>query len=384
MAELNVHLPSDDTDMDSPIFHPFPRLPTELRLQIWEAVCVESTPTSRGLQYIDVRNGWAKPIPHTENRSAYLIDGGLWKACRESRKVISRRSQFSDWLRIKRRAMDERKHFRRYNPPGQSGFNPDGLDGKDLPHPAIVNTCEGEEDCQMFVRPSRDIFCIQVKDWKDLVDEELSPDIYMSFLHLGPTSDEYHPGLRLHELRIKNIALEFDESWLGYLPESISLLSSERSEKGYFAYLLQQSNWRTERGITVWIIDSEAKWSRLYAKNNTVYRDWDAEYVEIGWSDVINYAPHEAPATACVFMKNAEYYMWDAGGRPRNRYGVAPKDVFKLLVRRDNEVDDDPRLHNCWYSDLGWIVDENDYSDWTLGYDEDLDRDEWLIEQEFV
>lgn len=55
--------------------------------------------------------------------------------------------------------MDEYKSFKSYDLPGQSEFNPDGGSGGDYPHPAIIDTFEGEED-RMLVRPGSDIFCL--------------------------------------------------------------------------------------------------------------------------------------------------------------------------------------------------------------------------------
>ena len=116
MAALDVYPPSDRTNMSLSVFHPFTRLRTEMRWRIWTAACLESTPTSCGLQYIDVKYGWAEPIPSPNNRSAYLIDHGLWKACRESRQVICQHPEFHGWLEVQKRTIDEDKCFKDYGP----------------------------------------------------------------------------------------------------------------------------------------------------------------------------------------------------------------------------------------------------------------------------
>ncbi|RKL15077.1 hypothetical protein BFJ70_g15540 [Fusarium oxysporum] len=66
--------------MSSPNFHPFPRLPTEIQLQIWKATCIISA------------------IPDM-NLMTYMWDGGLRGACKLSREVITEEI-YSMWLRL--------------------------------------------------------------------------------------------------------------------------------------------------------------------------------------------------------------------------------------------------------------------------------------------
>ncbi|KAJ4055530.1 hypothetical protein NW756_003334 [Fusarium oxysporum] len=110
--------------MSSPTFHPVPRLPAEIQLQIWKAACIISSfpgyesYKQAGLHYVNVDtvktggrdrltlralnnkqgpNG-DEEIPNN-NRSAYMWDGGLWGACRLSREVITEEIYFM-WLRL--------------------------------------------------------------------------------------------------------------------------------------------------------------------------------------------------------------------------------------------------------------------------------------------
>jgi len=105
--------------MSSPTFHPVPRLPAEIQLQIWKAACIISSfpgyesYEQAGLHYVNVDtvktggrdrltlralnnkqgpNG-DEEIPNN-NRSAYMWDGGLWGACRLSREVITEEIYF--------------------------------------------------------------------------------------------------------------------------------------------------------------------------------------------------------------------------------------------------------------------------------------------------
>ncbi|KAI0156429.1 hypothetical protein GGR57DRAFT_511386 [Xylariaceae sp. FL1272] len=99
--------------MDSHTFHPFPRLPAELRLMIWEAALHPHEPSAQFFSLANKRynrceedlymgvaakEGSDLAAPRcrqtgelswtTNNRSAYMIDHGLWTASKESRAVM--------------------------------------------------------------------------------------------------------------------------------------------------------------------------------------------------------------------------------------------------------------------------------------------------------
>ncbi|KAF5581151.1 tetracycline resistance [Fusarium pseudocircinatum] len=108
------------------VFHLFPNLPTELRLKIWKSACFPYATNQRGIHYIDLASigddlrSWIglptkapmemKALHHDfstshsgqrvvgrANRSAYMWDAGLWKACKESREIISTPFQLKLW-----------------------------------------------------------------------------------------------------------------------------------------------------------------------------------------------------------------------------------------------------------------------------------------------
>ncbi|KAJ4007462.1 hypothetical protein NW752_007555 [Fusarium irregulare] len=363
MAALDANPPSDRTEMSLSVFHPFTRLPTEMRWKVWKAACLESTRTSHGLQYIDVKYGWAKPIPYNQNRSAYLFGHGLWKACRESRQVLCQQWEFYGWLEIQKRAIDEDKCFKDYGPPGKSRFHPDILGVKEYPHPAIIDLCGCGEDCRMLVRPGRDIFCLKIENW----ERSLSPNIYMSFLYITTHTTHTMQKLRQH-IPVKKFALEFDKSWIANLPSSMDSMSKEASARGYLAYLLEETSSGNMLGRDLWIIDKDAKWSRAVGEHDRVYRDYDAEYIEAHWSNVVNYKGYVVPPTASQFMKDLE----DIDGGLWNSGGLKPKNIVRLLVRRDNQVND-PRLGNAWRDGFGWHIEKHDNWDWQLDSDDDRD-----------
>ena len=120
------------------MFTLFPKLPTELRCIIWALAIRPEQPNAHfftvfkssnddewsllsqhSISHPSRRSSLAAPeIPTTNdgsqqrqfswvqgNRSAYMIDRGLWTACRESREVIERRFRVAEWD-IKRGAMN--------------------------------------------------------------------------------------------------------------------------------------------------------------------------------------------------------------------------------------------------------------------------------------
>jgi hypothetical protein len=137
-----------NSTMASPSFHPFPKLPAELRLQIWNDACVVRHLNHHGLHYIDVGRlvdgmslfAFHPQYGHTSVTSACLMDNGLWTACKESRDVIK------GWLD----AVGQGK------PSHRASFT--------------IRGSEGEPYAYCTVNPWQDIFCIQASDWCVLHD----------------------------------------------------------------------------------------------------------------------------------------------------------------------------------------------------------------------
>ncbi|KAJ4126972.1 hypothetical protein NW768_008593 [Fusarium equiseti] len=358
------------------IFHPFDRLPVEVRLQIWESACFATTTSERCLQYVTVKDRRVIPLPchwrqsqvetslDEKNKSAYLIDGGLWRACKESRKVIAQYSRYYDWLRIQEMAVQRNLYF--------STFSADWAGGEDAVHPALIETCEGEEECCMLVYPARDIFCIKADNWKALQHDE--PDKFeleMSFIRKR-YKDELIPPL-WSELSVNNIALEFDRSWLESIPDYLREVKEEYSSRGYFGYLLFKHAMDTLSINGLWIIDKEAKWfDRHYEQHDTVYRDSDTEYVEVEWSAVIHLQSDEILANSSDFMYWVDDWLQEYWHNYADLNAPEPKEIFRLLVRRGNEVQD-PRIGRdsgavTDVEGFGWVVFDID------GADGDLDE----------
>ena len=121
--------------MKKPTFHPFPRLPTELRLEIWRHAIRPFSDHRGGIQqftvvtgkrnskdYVIVSHGSeltrrAITVPGVSNRSAYLWDAGLLTACHESRNALHSVTITLD----EQSRLREIKHLPDWQHSGQSG-----------------------------------------------------------------------------------------------------------------------------------------------------------------------------------------------------------------------------------------------------------------------
>ncbi|RGP71622.1 hypothetical protein FLONG3_7057 [Fusarium longipes] len=314
--------------MAPPHFHQFPRLPAELRLQIWETACSTYGTSYPNLQYVNIQDGEVSSIPWSKgkgNKSAYLIDGGLWRACKEPRQVIARHSHFDYWLRIQRKSFGNNGLLR-------SSIT-DNSGGYEAGQPAIIDASKTEEECRVLVYPASDIFCIQMDDWQTLKsdhsDDPSSQDdvyIYMSSLRC-----ESH----LRDLKTKNIAFEYDSSWLTDMPRSrYDCMLRETSARSCLVYLFyEKANPLSMRGVDIWIVDNEAKWFKDPSQQHeTVYRDCDSEYIEIKWRDCADRWGDGPDVSAYAFEKIVRNMY------PHNGLSRPTRHLFKLLVRRHNEV----------------------------------------------
>ena len=137
---------------------------------------------------------------------------------------------------------------------------------------------------------------------------------------------------------VRNIAVQFDESWLEDIPSSFLSLKDDNSGRGFFASLFLKHRWTLGNLDSLWIIDKEARWCEGTSQNyDTLYQDGDTEYVEVRWSQIIQLRPGRLAASA--FMEEINDYLidypgWDGGFPPGDR---SPQDVFKLLVHYYNK-----------------------------------------------
>ncbi|EXA35283.1 hypothetical protein FOVG_13376 [Fusarium oxysporum f. sp. pisi HDV247] len=230
--------------MSSPTFHPVPRLPAEIQLQIWKAACIISSfpgyesYKQAGLHYVNVDtvktggrdrltlralnnkqgpNG-DEEIPNN-NRSAYMWDGGLWGACRLSREVITEEIYFM-WLRL---------------PDYSHGY---------LGRPAILT------------------------NWKSLPQH---------FEHWS-TSLPFFDPLSSSIIPVCTLAIEFDSSWIVDLPETLEELKAENSARDLVATWIEgvASGWVRAPQLT--LIDKSTLLVQKSRGYGPIYHDCDGNY----------------------------------------------------------------------------------------------------------
>ncbi len=208
--------------MEDRTFHPFPRQPKELRDVIWALAIRPDGPSAHFFTVFDcakdaewsvlsqysIRHPYrrkcvlAAPARRTSdhhsqkeeqqqqqeqqfswvqgNRSGYLIDSGLWTACRESRAAVERRFKVADWD-IKREELLHRR--------GDWTF-PDA--------PATVSfTSNGEWQC-CLTHPRTDLFFLQpfnveTADWECL-DSSVPIFSTVEKFSVGHVAIDYDPG----------------------------------------------------------------------------------------------------------------------------------------------------------------------------------------------
>ncbi|KAF5233589.1 hypothetical protein FANTH_12505 [Fusarium anthophilum] len=231
-------------------FHPFPRLPTELRLQIWIQACVSYQPGDYGIHYIDIEPSFTQSIPSSspsctltarladgDKNSACLRNGGLWTACKESRDVML---QYSS------------------------------VDGHSC---ARISIRENGKDWDAPVHPTNDIFCIKSRTWNTLGNHAEGWQIQIPDLSPG--------GSRT--TNIQNIAFEFDESWNKDLPKSYYDLMSETSARGFLSRLLYNGFLNDSTTPQIWIIVKNAQWTidPYRPRPTKPLQDYDTEYVPV-------------------------------------------------------------------------------------------------------
>jgi len=360
--------------MDTSSFHKFPQLPTELRLQIWETACSQVITTYYycGLQYVDIYHRQAI-VPtqgslQKKNRSAYMLDSRLWKACKESKEVIAKHTELNRDVVIREQTLDElaqsTRRIERSGRPSEK-YTADWTKPKGIYRECPVLLRSSDEECYTFVHPDVDVFCIQVDNWLALQHDEMPWPLIELSVRRRPHK-AYPPNI------VTKIALLYDPSWATDLPNPLYNLPYEDSARGYLAYLIQQrlSDAVRYSGSELYIIDKEAKWFCLPPdpfKRRVLYWDCDAEYIEARWSQIVpRYNSFDrVDAAGFIYkldtlvqrMHEVTYvygpklpYPWFSGNDD------PLSTTIKLLVRRDNQVKHTTLDCQTTCHRIGWCV----------------------------
>ncbi|KAI0137932.1 hypothetical protein F4776DRAFT_670900 [Hypoxylon sp. NC0597] len=321
-------------------FHPFCRLPPELRYMIWELAIRPNHPgahflTIYGVQevkrlsdeyiirsscrlwhsylvtapkwvprYIDANlNGRLGEDVITSwicnNPSAYLIDGSLWTTCRESRLVIKRQFNIQKWKTVQEESMV----------------------------PSTGYLADYDSTYRYFVAfPQQDLFCVQPHNFQNTNHGMIENGFSMILSYYGFNA-------------VKNIAFEFDPAW-----------ETSQQSPGYaqldmtdYFYRGLPLNYEFE---TVWFIDYSIKRrhhvptkKQAERSDGTVFYGSDCRFVEVARDDLKDY-PWEGVLdaqgdglTSCFkFLKELELRIQNAWfyGRRENpvKLGVLACEYF--------------------------------------------------------
>ncbi|KAF5534181.1 hypothetical protein FMEXI_11427 [Fusarium mexicanum] len=250
--------------MDTTTFHPFPRLPYELREQIWQDACFQLAERRRNIYYVymdENRNIWPRDYDwKTDDPSnrfgytwhSYIWHVGLWTACRESNYAVREFEDLYFGLPRPRRCMRV--------------VSPQKCDS--LPRDQVIDLTE-------------DICCINTDSWGSL----LRPWEPIS-LH----TDDPRPRKQLKKPR--NIGVKFDPSWEEELQKAVentcfdTVLRDFSPPLAFMIRLLFEVAREVFRGRSkVMLIDDESEWQSFDTEGHGGCRIFDIgqEYVELGY-----------------------------------------------------------------------------------------------------
>ncbi|KAH7215760.1 hypothetical protein DER44DRAFT_856458 [Fusarium oxysporum] len=224
--------------MSSRTFHPFPKLPIELRLKIWKTSCFPFADHEHGLHYIDlaslsdsklpvVEYGKGEPMKMTAldpdfktspeiqastdhaNRSAYMWSVGLWKACLGPLDVDE---SLSKACQLYPRYVKFLSDTEGEDMSGTGSDDRDAVHDRKLRLPTCLFPRNKDHGDRFMVMPIRHVFCIKNTGLSSLPVSLRAP--------------------RLHVPHSFNLALEFHSSWNDELPRTWRQLKVEDSPRG--------------------------------------------------------------------------------------------------------------------------------------------------------
>ncbi|KAK2686404.1 hypothetical protein QWA68_014539 [Fusarium oxysporum] len=302
--------------MPSP-FRPLTKLPIELRLQIGMLLVFHPRHTT------------------------VVYNGGLWRACKESREVILKHAHIDDLLRA------QEQYFIKY----RSGeeYQADWPGGEEAVHLAILTIAEGNQEWHLVAYPARDVSLRQDRSWKYIYRYPYNPPLHIP-------ANVY--GTELWRI-IKDFAIEFDQSWSINRPGNIYDLSEENSARGYLEKLLfDRAHHRNFDGLeNIWLIDKGAMWSRhphqYYCTSDAeelqeaptpehqivaVYRGCDTEYVEVSLEQCSHKTADGMAPSSKGFVEKLGLESNFVALPPLAQMRSSPKKDSATLARRSVEV----------------------------------------------
>ncbi|CVL06615.1 uncharacterized protein FMAN_11774 [Fusarium mangiferae] len=312
--------------MDTTTFHSFPRLPFELREQIWQDTCLPLRPRERrrNIHYLymdESRNIWPRDYDWKTDdpRSrcgytwhTYIWHVGLWTACRESYDVV--RKFENHYLGCPR----PRRCMRVVCPPKSDPLPQDQV--IDLTQDICVITTDSWES---LLRPWRPIY-LQTEDARG----------------------------RRRLMKPLNIGVKFDPLWSEEMQKAV--------ETTYFATVLRDLyppmafairllfQFATEVRFSfgrskVMLIDDVSEWKSFDTEGHGGCRIFDSgqEYVELGY--VMGFSTHIPHPDSPMddFLENLSYLFMgklNEAADWHSRAHVLDTDYLIAVLRRDKQV----------------------------------------------
>jgi len=269
-------------------------------------------------------------------------------ACKKSREVILKHTNYENWIKIQDEAMDDDEPFRCYY--RQETWP----DDQEIPHPATMDLERVGQEWHMLVYPEHDIFCIKATRWRSTYKAERKYVMCMSFARGKPFKfkrDRHKYGDNsfewLDSIWIRNIAFEFDHSWIEDLPADFgSLMKEKDSARGCWARHFLESLDNDQGNL--WIIDKNAKWLRASDQDHdTIYRNCEGDYVEVDQEDIFDHTGDGTSASVSAFIDTGcnnnnlpEWHLQEKllYSEDYMKWRFEMQDYARVLVRRDNEV----------------------------------------------
>jgi len=235
------------------------------------------------------------------NPSSYLLDAGLWTACKESRKIIMKHFNMQHWNKVRREFEQCGCVWKFY------------YEHKDKP--AIVITHHNGEDLHLMVNPERDLFCLDPQ----ILDFTIEWDTLLCGLPFSCIYTGYGP--------LSHIAVEFDPSWNVGLPRDCDEnwdwnptpgvcfddLLEEGTPRGFIARAAEACAIRAfykDEYPFFWLIDRGIRRETPSRRNPNFplveFSDGNHKYIETTSKDM-TYDTYEE------YCQTAEYFLYQLG-----------------------------------------------------------------------
>ncbi|QKD62525.2 uncharacterized protein FOBCDRAFT_286868 [Fusarium oxysporum Fo47] len=319
----------------SPAFCYFKRLPIELRLKIWEAACLPSTDADHGLHYVtlDVVEEGKEGVEDMDDEE-YLENLVIFDADLEGYdEEFEVESDDTGYVTLRALKRPCEKSSETTNP-NKSAYLWDAGLCKDFP--STIVPFKKNEKWLPVVRPTHDIFCIDTTKLKSLSRSLFGMKLLAPFL-----------GTRTFTIKERwNIAFKFDHSWNNVFPSRENRLKRENSPRGLLAHWVEILSEESVPAPNLWIIDDDVRWvARPGQVFETVYRDCEADYVQINWEATRDNKISLLKGAVARFMDSFGLVCDNEDMYDLQELGLEPmafrvKDHIKLLVRKDNEMQD--------------------------------------------